>query len=45
MPGISLHQELELLTKIGLSKRQALAAATSNFSEIFKWKDFKIIKV
>lgn len=32
MPGISLHQELAFLTRIGLSPRQALAAATSNFS-------------
>lgn len=44
MPGISLHLELELLTKIGLTERQALAAATSNFSEIFKWKEIGQIK-
>jgi imidazolonepropionase-like amidohydrolase len=37
MPGISLHTELLLLTKIGLSPRQALAAATSNFEEILGW--------
>jgi hypothetical protein len=37
MPGISLHTELQLLTRIGLSPRQALAAATGNFGEIFRW--------
>ena len=37
MPGISLHTELMLLTKIGLSPRQALAAATSNFEQILGW--------
>lgn len=37
MPGISLHTELMLLIKIGLSPRQALAAATANFEEIFGW--------
>jgi hypothetical protein len=37
MPGISLHTELMLLTKIGLSPRQALAAATSNFEKILGW--------
>ena len=37
MPGISLHTELLLLTKIGLSPRQALAAATSNFGKLFGW--------
>ena len=37
MPGISLHTELMLLTKVGLSPRQALAAATSNFEKILGW--------
>jgi hypothetical protein len=37
MPGISLHTELLLLTKIGLNPRQALAAATSNFEKLFGW--------
>jgi hypothetical protein len=44
MPGISLHQELYFLTRIGLSEREALAAATSNFAEIFKWKEVGRIK-
>ena len=35
MPGISLHQELESLSLIGLSPREDLAAATSNFSKVF----------
>ena len=37
MPGISLHTELQLLNRTGLSPRQALAAATSNFGEIYRW--------
>ncbi|UCB51741.1 MAG: amidohydrolase family protein [Candidatus Zixiibacteriota bacterium] len=44
MPGISLHQELLLLTKIGLSEREALAAATSNFAEFFNWKEAGEVK-
>jgi len=44
MPGISLHTELELLHKIGLNKRDVLAAATSNFSEAFGWKTGKLEK-
>jgi len=44
MPGISLHQELELLTKIGLSEREAIATATSNFAEVFNWKEIGQIK-
>ena len=44
MPGISLHTELELLHRIGLSKREVLAAATLNFSEAFGWKTGKIEK-
>lgn len=44
MPGISLHQELELLTKVGLTEREALAAATWNFSEIFNWKEAGQVK-
>ena len=37
MPGISLHTELELLVRIGLTPRQALAAATWNFSRLAPW--------
>ncbi len=35
MPGISLHQELEALVRIGHTPRQALAGATSNFAATF----------
>src|SRR5215208_6574044 len=38
MPGISLHTELALLVRVGLTPRQALAAATSNFSELAPWR-------
>ncbi len=44
MPGISLHTELELLNRIGLTKREVIAAATSNFSEAFGWKLGKLKK-
>ena len=45
MPGISLHTELWLLHhKIGLTKREALAAATTNFHEAYGWKNGKIEK-
>lgn len=39
MPGISLHQELRLLTEIGLTERRAIAAATGNFSQVFGWNE------
>jgi hypothetical protein len=35
MPGISIHHELEGLVQIGLTPREALAAATSNFEQTF----------
>jgi hypothetical protein len=38
MPGISLHTELELLVRIGLTPRQALAAATWNVGDVFGWR-------
>lgn len=44
MPGISLHTELKLLTRIGLTPRQALAAATSNVGEMFGWNDMGQVK-
>ncbi len=43
MPGISLHTELELLARIGLTPRQALAAATGNFRELFGWTELGAI--
>lgn len=44
LPGISLHTELKLLTRIGLTPRQALAAATSNFGETFGWPTIGQVK-
>ncbi len=39
MPGISLHTEMELLVRLGLSPREALAAATGNYSLAFGWNE------
>jgi hypothetical protein len=39
MPGISLHTELELLVRLGLSPREALAAATNNYANQFGWTE------
>jgi hypothetical protein len=39
MPGSGLHEEIALLHRIGLSPREAIAAATSNYAEIYGWKD------
>ena len=39
MPGISLHTELEMLVRIGLSPREALAAATNNYAIQFGWDE------
>jgi hypothetical protein len=39
MPGISLHTELELLVRLGLSPREALAAATNNYALQFGWTE------
>jgi hypothetical protein len=44
MPGISLHTELQLLTRIGLTPRQALAAATGNLGELFGWSGVGQVK-
>jgi imidazolonepropionase-like amidohydrolase len=43
MPGISLHTELELLVRIGLSPREALAAATNNYAMQFGWTELGLI--
>ena len=43
MPGVSLHTELELLVRLGLSPREALAAATNNYSLQFGWNDIGLI--
>jgi hypothetical protein len=39
MPGISMHTELEMLVRLGLSAREALAAATNNYAEQFHWTE------
>ncbi len=39
MPGISLHTELELLVRLGLSPREALASATNNYAQQFGWTE------
>ena len=39
MAGISLHTELELLVRLGLTPREALAAATNNYSIQFGWNE------
>ena len=39
LPGISMHTELELLVRLGLSPREALAAATNNYSLQFGWDE------
>lgn len=39
MPGVSMHTELEMLVRLGLSPREALAAATNNYAEQFKWTE------
>lgn len=44
MPGISMHTELELLVRLGLTPREALAAATSNYSEKFGWNELGLVE-
>lgn len=44
MPGISLHTELELLTRIGLDPREALAAATTNPALTFGFEGIGVIE-
>jgi len=39
LPGISMHTELELMVRMGLSPREALAAATNNYSLQFGWNE------
>jgi hypothetical protein len=39
MPGVSLHTELEMLVRLGLSPREALAAATNNYAEQLHWTE------
>lgn len=39
MPGISMHTELEMMVRLGLSPREALAAATNNYALQFNWNE------
>jgi len=43
LPGISMHIELELLVRLGQSPREALAAATNNYSLQFGWHELGLI--
>ena len=43
MPGVSLHTELELLVRLGLSSREALAAATNNYAIQFGWNELGLV--
>jgi hypothetical protein len=43
MPGISLHTELEMLVRLGLSPREALAAATNNYALQFGWNELGLV--
>jgi len=36
MPGSGLHEEMRLLTMIGLTPREALASATGNYARLFR---------
>lgn len=42
-PGISLHVELEMLVRLGLTPREALAAATNNYELQFNWNELGLI--
>jgi hypothetical protein len=39
MPGVSMHTELEMMVRLGLSAREALATATNNYAIQFSWND------
>jgi hypothetical protein len=39
MAGISMHTELEMMVRLGLSPREALAAATNNYAIQFGWNE------
>ena len=44
MPGISLHTELQALVRYGLTPREALASATSNFALAYGWSEVGALK-
>ncbi len=39
MTGISMHTELEMMVRLGMSPREALAAATNNYALQFNWNE------
>ncbi len=39
MAGISMHTELEMMVRLGLSSREALATATNNYALQFNWNE------
>jgi len=39
MPGSGMHLEVALLNRIGLSPREAIAAATTNYADAYGWRD------
>jgi hypothetical protein len=39
MPGISMHTELEMMVRLGMSPREALATATNNYALQFNWNE------
>jgi hypothetical protein len=39
MPGISMHTELDMMVRLGLSAREALATATNNYALQFNWNE------
>ncbi|HKF50621.1 MAG TPA: amidohydrolase family protein [Terracidiphilus sp.] len=41
--GISMHVEMEMLVRLGLTPREALAAATNNYSLQFHWNELGLI--
>lgn len=43
MAGVSLHVELEMLVRLGLTPREALAAATNNYALQFNWNELGLI--
>jgi len=43
LSGISMHTELEMLVRLGLSPREALAAATNNYALQFGWNELGLI--
>lgn len=46
MPGGGMHLELEMMEKfVGLTPREALAAATSNYADAYGWPDVGRIEV